>query len=30
LPHQIGLKLEPQKGPVDIMVIDSVGKPSEE
>jgi uncharacterized protein (TIGR03435 family) len=25
----LGLKLEPQKGPVDILVIDRVARPSE-
>jgi uncharacterized protein (TIGR03435 family) len=27
--EKLGLKLEPQKGPVDILVIDSVARPSE-
>ena len=27
--EQLGLKLESQKGPVDILVIDHVEKPSE-
>ena len=29
LQEQLGLKLEPSKGPVQVMVIDSVAKPSE-
>jgi uncharacterized protein (TIGR03435 family) len=29
LQEQLGLKLEPQKGPVDIMIIDHVERPSE-
>jgi uncharacterized protein (TIGR03435 family) len=29
LQEQLGLKLESQKGPVDILVIDHVEKPSE-
>jgi uncharacterized protein (TIGR03435 family) len=29
LPEQVGLTLNPQKGPVDVIVIDSAGKPSE-
>jgi uncharacterized protein (TIGR03435 family) len=29
LPEQVGLKLDPQKAPVDVIVIDSAGKPSE-
>jgi uncharacterized protein (TIGR03435 family) len=27
--EQLGLKLEPMKAPVDVLVIDSVAKPSE-
>ena len=29
LQEQLGLKLESQKGPADVLVIDSVQKPSE-
>jgi uncharacterized protein (TIGR03435 family) len=29
LQEELGLKLEPAKGPVDVLVIDSVQKPSE-
>lgn len=29
LAEQLGLKLEPEKGPVEIMVIDHVERPSE-
>ena len=29
LPEQVGLKLEPQKGSVDVIVIDGAGKPQE-
>ena len=29
LQEQLGLKLEPQKGPVDVMVIDHIDRPSE-
>lgn len=29
LQEQIGLKLEPTKGPVEILIIDHVQKPSE-
>jgi uncharacterized protein (TIGR03435 family) len=28
LPEQLGLKLEPQKGPVEVLVIESVQQPS--
>jgi uncharacterized protein (TIGR03435 family) len=29
LQEQLGLKLEPEKGPVDVIVIDHIDKPSE-
>ena len=29
LPEEVGLMLDPQKGPVNVIVIDSAGKPSE-
>ncbi len=29
LEEQLGLKLVPEKGPVDVIVIDSVGRPAE-
>jgi uncharacterized protein (TIGR03435 family) len=29
LPEQLGLKIEPAKGPVKVLVIDQVEKPSE-
>jgi uncharacterized protein (TIGR03435 family) len=29
LQEQLGLKLEPQKGPVDTLIVDSIEKPSE-
>jgi uncharacterized protein (TIGR03435 family) len=29
IPEQLGLKLEAQKGPVEILVIDHAEKPSE-
>jgi uncharacterized protein (TIGR03435 family) len=30
LPQQVGLKLEPQRGPSDILVIDQAERPTED
>ena len=29
LRNQLGLRIEPQKAPVEVLVIDSIGRPSE-